>query len=235
MPCHPARARELLDKGRARVHRLNPYTIRLIDRTLQNSSLQPVRLKFDPGATTSGVAIVREDEDTQHVLHLAEIEHRGKVVRKHMTQRANYRGRRRSANLRYRQPRFDNRTRPDGWLPPSLNSRCDNLISWTRRYRRLVPITAVTVEGVCFDMQLLENPTISGVEYQQGTLAGYEVREYLLEKWGRRCAYCDKEHLPLQIEHIQARAKNGSNRISNLCLACEKCNRRKGSKDAGNS
>ena len=114
MPCHPARARQMLDRGRARVHRLHPYTIRLVDRTVENSDLQPVRLKFDPGATTSGVAIVREDDETQHILHLAEISHRGKTVRKHMIQRANYRGRRRSANLRYRQPRFDNRTRPGG-------------------------------------------------------------------------------------------------------------------------
>ena len=31
----------------------------------------------------------------------------------------------------------------------------------------------------------MENAEISGVEYQQGELQGYEVREYLLEKWGR--------------------------------------------------
>jgi len=79
-------------------------------------------------------------------------------------------------------------------------------------------------------MQLMENPEISGVEYQQGTLAGYETREYLLEKWGRKCAYCGKENIPLQIEHIAPRAKGGSNRISNLCLACEKCNLAKGTK-----
>jgi len=34
-----------------------------------------------------------------------------------------------------------------------------------------------------FDTQKLQNPEISGVEYQQGELFGYEVREYLLEKW----------------------------------------------------
>jgi len=80
-------------------------------------------------------------------------------------------------------------------------------------------------------MQLLENPEISGIEYQQGTLAGYETREYLLEKWGHKCAYCGKENIPLQIEHIIPRAKGGSNRVSNLCLACEKCNTAKGTKD----
>ncbi len=71
----------------------------------------------------------------------------------------------------------------------------------------------------------------AGVEYQQGTLAGYELREYLLEKWKHKCAYCEKENIPLQVEHIVPRAKGGSNRVSNLCLACEKCNQRKGTKD----
>jgi len=92
-------------------------------------------------------------------------------------------------------------------------------------------ITNISLERVKFDMQLLENPEISGVQYQQGTLQGYEVREYLLEKWGRKCTYCGKENVPLQIEHINPRAKSGSHRIWNLCLACEKCNRAKGTKD----
>jgi hypothetical protein len=48
-------------------------------------------------------------------------------------------------------------------------------------------------------LQKLENPEISGIAYQQGTLAGYELREYLLEKWGRKCAYCDATNVPLQI------------------------------------
>jgi len=84
---------------------------------------------------------------------------------------------------------------------------------------------------VRFDTQKQQNPEISGVEYQQGELVGYEVREYLLEKWGRKCAYCDKENVPLQVEHIVARSRRGSNRASNLTLSCRKCNRDKGTKD----
>ena len=71
---------------------------------------------------------------------------------------------------------------------------------------------------------------IASVEYQQGTLAGYELREYLLERDNRCCAYCDKNDKPLQIEHIVARSKGGSNRVSNLTLSCEKCNLKKGTK-----
>ncbi len=80
-------------------------------------------------------------------------------------------------------------------------------------------------------MQLMRNPDIQGKEYQQGTLAGYETRELLLEKWNRECAYCGAKDVPLQIEHIQPRAKGGSNSITNLTLSCQKCNTKKGSKD----
>jgi hypothetical protein len=56
-------------------------------------------------------------------------------------------------------------------------------MSWVWRLLRWVPATAVSQELVRFETQALENPEISGTEYQQGTLFGYEVREYLLEKW----------------------------------------------------
>jgi len=50
----------------------------------------------------------------------------------------------------------------------------------------------------------------------------------LLEKWGRRCAYCGKENVPLEIEHIIPKSRGGTNRISNLTLACHECNQKKG-------
>jgi hypothetical protein len=123
MPCSNARARILIRKGRARVYRLFPFTIQLIDRA--SGDVQPVVIKLDPGAKTTGVALVREhaNPNKQSVLHLAEITHRGQAIRKHMIQRAMFRRRRRSANLRYRAPRFDNRRKREDWLPPSLQSR----------------------------------------------------------------------------------------------------------------
>ena len=97
--------------------------------------------------------------------------------------------------------------------------------------RKFTAIQAISQELVRFDMQLMRNPDIQGEEYQQGTLAGYETREFLLEKWGRQCAYCGIKDVPLQIEHIHPRAKGGSNSITNLTLSCEKCNTKKGTKD----
>ena len=222
MPCHPARARKLLGKGRAVVVRLHPFTIRLRDRV--GGETQEVGLKVDPGAKTTGLALVREDGE---VLFLAEIEHRGERIRKSMRQRAGYRRRRRSANLRYRKKRFDNR-RSGRKLPPSLQSRVDNVASWTERLRRRAPVTSIACEVVRFDTQALENPEIAGAEYQQGTLAGYEVRECLLEKWGRKCAYCGATDTPLQIDHVRPKAAGGSDRVSNLALACRSCNQAKG-------
>jgi 5-methylcytosine-specific restriction endonuclease McrA len=225
MPCHPARARELLAKGRAVIHRHTPFTIRLKDR--DGGAVQPVRLGVDPGSKTTGMALTRQDGGTRTVLALLEVTHRSAGIRKRMGQRAAYRRGRRSRNLRYRAPRFLNRTKPEGWLAPSLRSRVQHVETWARRLQRWCPITAIDLELVRFDTQVMQNPEISGTEYQQGTLAGYEAREYLLEKWDRKCAYCDAENVPLNIDHIIPRSRQGSNRISNLTLACIPCNQAK--------
>jgi 5-methylcytosine-specific restriction endonuclease McrA len=111
-----------------------------------------------------------------------------------------------------------------------MESRVNNTESIARKLAALCPITEVSVELVKFDTQALVNLEISGTEYQQGELAGYEVREYLLEKWHRTCAYCGVQNMPLQVEHIVPRACGGSNRVSNLTLACQPCNQRKGSR-----
>src|SRR5262249_52035326 len=69
-------------------------------------------------------------------------------------------------------------------------------------------------------------------EYQQGTLAGYEIREYLLEKSQRRCAYCGVTNVPLKIEHITPKSRGGSDRVSNLTLACHPRNQAKDQRTA---
>jgi 5-methylcytosine-specific restriction endonuclease McrA len=212
------------------VHRVVPFVIRLVDRTQADSDLQPVRVKLDPGSKTTGIALVREDEDGAHVLNLIELAHRGAAISKALTARAALRRGRRNRNTRYRAPRFDNRTKPAGWLAPSLRHRLETTLSWVNRLQRWAPVTGIAQELVRFDMQAMENPDIEGVQYQRGTLAGTEAREYLLAKWTRRCAYCDAENVPLEIEHIRPRANGGTDRVSNLTLACRPCNQRKAAK-----
>ena len=111
-------------------------------------------------------------------------------------------------------------------------SRVHNVNTWVKRLRSIAPVSAISVETVRFDTQKMENPEISGVEYQQGTLLGYEVREYLLEKWQRTCAYCKAKDVPLEIEHIVPKSRGGSNRITNLALSCVPCNQKKGNQTA---
>ncbi len=229
-PCHPARARQLLDHGKAAVWRRYPFTIRLKERRAAASVTHPHRVKLDPGSKTTGIAVVAET--TGRVVWAGELTHRGQAIRDALLSRRAIRRSRRQRKTRYRQPRFLNRRRPEGWLAPSLAHRVDTTRTWVNRLRRFVPVTAISMELVRFDTQLLEHAEISGVEYQQGTLAGYEVRQYLLEKWGRRCAYCGTTGVPLQVEHITPRARGGSDRISNLALACEPCNTRKGTQTA---
>jgi 5-methylcytosine-specific restriction endonuclease McrA len=227
-PCRMARARILLKLGRAAVFRRFPFTIILKDRAVEDSPVHEHRITIDPGSKTTGVAVVQEE--TGRVVAAIEIEHRGQAIQALLLSRRALRRGRRARKTRYRKPRFDNRTRREGWLPPSLESRVANALTWVGRLLRLCPITAASQELVRFDLQKEQDPEISGIAYQQGELAGYELREYLLEKWHRRCAYCGKRGVPLQIEHIVPRSRGGTNRVPNLTLACEPCNTRKGNR-----
>lgn len=227
-PIHPGRARMLLSQGKAAVFRRYPFTVILKEEVL-NPKTEPLRVKIDPGAKTTGLAIV--NDNTGEVVWVAELQHRGFQIRDALTSRRQLRRERRNRKTRYRQPRFLNRTRAKGWLPPSLSCRVANILTWVKRLSVLCRITAISQELVRFDTQQMENAEISGVGYQQGTLAGYEIREFLLEKWDRTCAYCGTKDTKLEIEHIQPRSKGGSNRASNLCLACVPCNQKKGNQD----
>jgi 5-methylcytosine-specific restriction endonuclease McrA len=200
----------------------------IVLRERDGGATQPVSLKLDPGSKTTGLTLVANGR----VLWAAELHHRGMQIRDRLQARRAVRRSRRQRKTRSRTPRFLNRRRPEGWLAPSLESRVQNVQTWVARLRRFCPVSHRAMELARFDTQALENPEISGVAYQQGTLVGVEVREFLLEKWGRRCAYCGARGLPLQVEHIVPRARHGSDRVSNLSIACESCNRAKGTQTA---
>jgi 5-methylcytosine-specific restriction endonuclease McrA len=229
MPCRPARARLLLSQGTAAVYRRYPFTL-ILKNVRSDAQAGPLRVKIDPGSTTTGLAVVNDAEGD--IVFAAEVAHRGQQVKERLDQRRACRRSRRQRHTRYRPPRFANRRRHEGWLPPSLESRITNMLTLVRRLQRLCPIGAISQELVKFDTQLMQDAEISGVEYQQGELVGYEVREYLLEKWGRMCAYCGQTNVPLAVEHIVPRSRGGSNRVSNLTIACHDCNQTKGKRTA---
>ena len=235
MPCRPARARRLLlTQHRAAVLRRFPFTIMLLS-ARPEAVVQPLRLKIDPGSRTTGLALVRETEQSGAVVWAAELSHRGEEIHQALVKRHAVRRARRQRHTRYRAARFANRTRPRGWLPPSLVSRVQNVVTWVERLARWCPIAAISFEAVRFDTQLLQNPDIAGIDYQHGTLAGTEIREYLLLKWGYRCAYCHQEATATnrwEIDHVDPHSRRGSDRASNLALSCHDCNQAKGNRTA---
>lgn len=231
-PTTPARARKLLKSGRAVVARHTPFVIRLKDRTVAGSEVDGLEVGIDPGSKHTGVAVFTAVAGERRGRYSIQLDHRGAAIRKKLEQRAAYRRRRRTTNLRYRAPRFLNRNRPGGWLAPSLRHRVDTTASWVDRLTGWAPVRAVHVERVAFDTHALTaGQPLEGAEYQHGTLHGTEVREYLLAKFGRACVYCGATGVPLNIDHVHPRSRGGSDRISNLVLACIPCNQAKGAQD----
>ena len=235
----PKRARKLLEKKRAVVHKIYPFTIRIKDIDSRNFKTKEYKLKIDPGSKVTGLSIV----DNNNVYFLAELEHRGQIIKSNLETRKGARRNRRQRETRYRRCKWINHylkkgskyktqsPRKEGWLPPSIESIENNIINFIKKYSKLINITKVSIENVRFDMQLLDNPNIQGVEYQQGELWGYEVKEYLLNKYGNTCQYCKgtSKDTVLEVEHMISKSNGGSNSIKNLNISCRKCNQDKGS------
>lgn len=227
-PTNPARARKLLADGRAAIARHTPFVIRLKDRSADESVVDGVEIGIDPGSKHTGIAVFTQESGERRGRYSLQLEHRGDLIRKKLAQRSAFRRGRRTRNLRYRPQRSLNRPKPSGWLPPSLQHRVDTTASWVDRLSLWAPVRAVHVERVAFDLQAISaGKPLEDAEYQPGTVRGSEVREYLLEQWSRLCAYCGVTGVPLNIDHVRPRSGGGSDRLSNLVLACVPCNQLK--------
>lgn len=215
-----------LRKGMAKVVRREPFTIQLCFET--TAYKQAVTVGVDTGSKTVGIAATLNGA----VVYQAEVHLRTDIAER-MIQRQQYRRTRRGRKTRYRPARWANRRRLAGWLPPSVRSKAEATVKAVGLVASCLPVERLNVEIAGFDTQKMHHPEIAGMAYQQGDLFGYHLREYLLEKWQRRCAYCQSQGIPLQIEHIVPKGRGGSDRASNLTLACEPCNLRKGTRTAG--
>ena len=229
MPCHPARARELLKKGKAVVLRRYPFTIKLTNRSEGN--IQSIDLKIDPGSKTTGIALVTYTRlsGLKVVLGINLI-HRGHQISQLLTGRAMSRRSRRQRKTRYRKARFLNRTKPKGWFPPSIRSRLDNVLQWVYRLFKWSPVSAIAYEHVKFNPAMHLKHALNNATFKDRSIEAYEVKEYLLTKYNYKCVYCDAKEVIFEQDHVVPKSRGGSNRISNLVLACVKCNQAKSSK-----
>ena len=182
-----AEARILLRNKQAVVDKVYPFTIRLKDNSCGSKDIT-YTVKLDPGSKHTGIAIV---DDTNNVVMLAELEHRGHIIKRNLDKRRAVRRSRRQRKTRYRPARFLNRTRPDGWLAPSVKSRADNVINFIKKYKKLINITKVMIENVSFDTAQMisdtnKNSTVDiGYKYcrliQRGDGYSYNYKEYRVE------------------------------------------------------
>ena len=224
-PCNAvseAYARILLRSKQAVIHKRFPFIIRLRN---DNAVLKDKRyiVKLDPGSKTTGVAIT---DNNNLVVMLAELEHRGHIIKKNLYSRRAERRSRRQRKTRYREVRFQNRTRPKGWLAPSVRSRADNVINFIKKYKKLINIDKVMIERVSFDTtQMSSDKRLWDKDYQQGVLYQKKLRSFIFDRFHNRCVYCGAK--AEEIDHIIARSNGGTDSTYNLVASCRNCNEKK--------
>lgn len=217
-----AEARILLKNKQAVIDKVYPFTIRLKDNSCVSKD-RAYTVKLDPGSKHTGIAIV---DDKNSVVMLAEIEHRGHIIKRIIDKRRLVRRSRRQRNTRYRPARFLNRTRPEGWLAPSVKSRADNVINFIKKYKKLINIDKVMIENVSFDTaQMTSEVKLYSEDYQQGNLYNTSLRNFIFSKTKGRCAYCGAK--ADEIDHVIPRSNDGTNSTYNLIASCRSCNEKK--------
>lgn len=210
----------LLRHGKAHVVSRVPFVVQLDYES--TTYTQEVSLGIDAGSKHIGVSASSERKE----LLAAQVELRSDVVNLLSTRRE-LRLTRRNRKTRYREQRFDNRKKKDGWLTPSVEQKVESHLKVIRLVHKLLPITKTTIEVAQFDAQKIKNPDIKGEEYQQGEQMGFwNVREYVLARDGHKCIHCKgKSRDPiLNVHHLESR-KTGGNSPSNLVTLCETCHK----------
>ena len=218
MPTKASRARKMLRDGKAKVVKRTPFTIQLTVDTKEYT--QPITLGVDAGSKTIGLSATTDDEE----LFSSEVILRNDIVDLISTRKQTRRTRR--GRLRYRKPRFLNRvkTKPKGWLAPSIVHKIQTHLRVISDVHKLLPISKIIVEVASFDVQKIKNPDIAGSEYQQGEQLGFwNVREYVLFRDGHKChGKTGCKNNILNVHHIESR-KTGGNAPNNLITLCEDC------------
>lgn len=214
-------ARRLLSAGRAVVHNYYPFVIRLKFDVKEQT--ETFIIKIDPGSKETGIAILHENL----AIFLAIIQHRGLEVKRSLKKRRAHRRSKRNRKTRYRKARFENRTRPKGWIPPSLKSRADNIINIVKKFQKWVPIKEIQIEEVSFNVSsMTAEVELNGVDYKKGPLFETTLRKAVFEKSDGKCVYCGENGT--EMEHLVPNSYGGTKSLQNLVCSCRPCNELKG-------
>ena len=177
MPTNNALARILLKQKKAKVKTVTPFTIQLTYKT-ETEYTQPITLGIDSGYLNVGFSAVTDKKE----LLVGEVKLL-QGMKERLYERSMYRRKRRQ-QLRYRKARFSNRkNKKKGWLAPSLVHKLESHKRIIANICKILPITKIIVEVGSFDIQKIKDPSIQGVQYQQGPQSDfYNLREYILHR-----------------------------------------------------
>ena len=213
-----AHVRKMLRDGQAVVFSHDPFTIQFTSQH-DTGPVAHMSLGIDVGSKHVGLSVV--DDTQEHLamqVDLLEDESR-RIAKRRETRRT-----RRHYTVEHRKPRFDNRRRFEGWLPPSIQHKLDTHKALIRLACEILPIGQVHVESPAFDTHKIINPDVDGKGYAEGPQKGYRnVREYVLDRDGHVCqAPGCSETRNLQVHHIESRL-TGGNAPGNLVTLCPDC------------
>jgi len=218
MPCQPRKAKILLRTGCAKVISRSPFAIQLVYGS--TGYKQELVLGVDTGHKEVGVSVTSKTKE----VFSATVTMRNDISSK-MDVRRSYRRNRRN-KLRYRAPRFLNRSASTrkGRLAPSVQWKVDAHIRIIEQLKAFMPITKLVLETGTFDMQKMNNPEITNQQYQQGVQYGFEnTKAYVLARDNYTCQHGGKNcSHKLHVHHIKFRSQGGSDAPSNLITLCEK-------------
>lgn len=250
MPMAAAHARRLLQSGKVLLQPHHAFTIIHLTQTVENPKLQPVVLGVTIHLHTAELFLLAEgDHDIFPLLHLI-VDLQTDMPRR-LRRRAAHRHRRK-ARGRYRASRRHGipfhlrrpsrarsaRTRrgyrsrmknPKARLPhhsPTMQWRAEAIERVIHALRELVPISRVII---CEPLrgQLPYQPSDSQETLRQRLIAAYGGVNVAGERVAR-CAYCGTTEGQIEVDHIIPQSRGGTDRRSNLVLACATCNARKG-------
>ena len=149
---------------------------------------------------------------------------------KHNDCRKNRRTRR--TKIRYRKPRFDNRKKPEGWLPPSLEHKVENQVYLFSEACSVFPVTSAVFEMGKFDTQLMQamkegKPLPEGTDYQHGPQYYQDTLRYaVFYRDHYKCVICGRgleEGAYLHEHHVGYWHGDRTDRLGNLATVCELC------------
>lgn len=142
MPCHPARARELVANGKAvRRFKTGIFYIKLTER--HNGNVQPVATGVDPGSKKEGYTVRSEKRTFLNINCDAVTWVKGKIETK-----SNMRRGRRFRNVPCRKNKSNRKCLKNRGMPPSTRARWGLKVRVLKTLRQLYPISVVVVEDV---------------------------------------------------------------------------------------